>query len=642
MRVSTVKSLRAALEPRLWLALIALVALLPGAGAWAGAAPAVAAEGPGSFVFEGAGWGHGVGLSQYGAKGQAISDPNLSGVEIVEYYYPGADIVGLDTLTLSNDYLFTEDNPLWINLATDRTLLTFSAVGGPLDLCLSNDGEGECPKPEHPQSGETWTFETLSGGGCAFFRGGVQQGTAGACQASISWPDATGVDVEDVCDTGNVHDCRYEHGEIKIRPAGSRFHVSIALPLEDYLLGMGELPIDWTEPGANEAQVIASRSYAVYEFLRFESSYARTAINAGVPTSCYCHMFDDARDQAYVGTQINGLDRMNLASVWTDAVASTDGQVISYAGPDASSFTRSGVVKAFYFSSSGGWTESNVSGFDAPTQFPFFEPVPDPWSLDQSTGNPFASWTETVSAAQIADALGVDDVVSARMISPIPEALVEFGVIDDGVATTVVEGGGWLRTDLGLRSPSLLAIDGQGAGPPLPFDDIHASPHVASILALLDAEVTAGCDENSFCPQRQVTRGQMASFISRAMGLPAAGGDHFADDEASVHEDNINRLFEAGITAGCGTEAFCPDASVTRGQMAVFLNRALNLTESGDDESGVDAFTDDDTTPYEDAINAIAAAGITNGCTTQRFCPFDPVQRGQMAAFLDRAFLEGA
>jgi hypothetical protein len=133
----------------------------------------------------------------------------------------------------------------------------------------------------------------------------------------------------------------------------------------------------------------------------------------------------------------------------------------------------------------------------------------------------------------------------------------------------------------------------------------------------------------------------MASFIARALHLPPSDGDHFSDDGSTVHEDNINRLFEAGITAGCAVDAFCPDAPVSRGQMAVFLDRALNLTESGDDESVSDVFTDDDTTPYEDAINAIAAAGITNGCTAQRFCPFDPVQRGQMAAFLDRAFLQG-
>lgn len=588
------------------------------------------------FEFEGSGWGHGVGMSQYGARGQSIESPGKGGTDIVEYYYPGADVRPLSELDLSNDYLTSVENPLWINLDTSRTLLTFSAVGGPLALCLSGDGEGPCPKPEQPQAGETWTFETRSEGGCAFFKSGAQQGSEGDCQAAISWPDATGVDVDDICGSGDVYECRYEFGELKIRPAGSSFHVSLAVGLEEYLLGLGELPIEWSERGANEAQAIASRSYAVHEFLLFEAVYTRTDINAGVPTNCYCHMYDDARDQSYVGSQINGLDRQDLADVWTDGVAATADQVLTYSGPGSAGFTKSGVIKAFFFSSSAGTTESNVDAFGAATQFPFFVPVPDPWSLDPKAQNPNAAWSETISAGAIAGILGVDEVTYARMLSGVPNAEVEFGVVDDGVAGTRLRGGGWLRTDLGLRSPGLLTIDGQGAGPPLPFDDIYGSAHLDSILAILDAGITNGCNASSFCPRSTLSRGQMASFIARAMDLPVASGDHFNDDTGHAHEDNINRLFEAGITAGCAQSAFCPDTPVSRGQMAVFLHRALNLTESG-----VDAFSDDDVTPYEDAINAIAAAGITQGCTTDRYCPYSPVGRGQMASFLDRAFLGG-
>ncbi len=599
-------------------------------------APAALAESDIDFEFAGAGWGHGVGLSQYGAKGQAIEDPAKPGADIVEYYYPTADVRPLTDLSMSNDYLTTLENPLWINLDTSRTTLTFTAVGGPLDLCLSGDGEGPCPKPEHPQAGQTWTFETLAGGGCAFFMNGVQQGTTGDCQAAIAWPDAAAVDVADICGTGDVYDCRYQYGEIKIRPSGSSFHVVLAVGLEEYLRGLGELPIDWSEPGANEAQVIASRSYAVHEFLRHEDSHTRTDLNAGVPTNCYCHMYDDARDQSYVGSQINGLDRENLASVWTSAVAATTGQVLTYSGANWESLTASGVIKAFYFSSSGGWTESNVAAFGSATQPPYFEPVADPWSLDPGTGNPNAAWTKSISAGAIADILGVDQVTSARMVSGLPNAQLEFGVIDNGVAGIRIRGGGWIRTDLGLLSSGLHTIDGVGPGPPAPFDDIGGSVHFDAIVALVDAGVTEGCDSNSFCPNRPVTRGQMASFIARAMDLPPATGDHFTDDDADVHQDNINRLREAGITTGCGANSFCPDQPVTRGQMAVFLMRALNLTESD-----VDAFSDDDVTPYEDAVNAIAAAGITEGCAPDRYCPTALVQRAQMATFLVRAFFGG-
>ena len=605
-----------------------LTSQVVGAASWSSADDGL------EFSFEGAGWGHGVGLPQFGARGRAIADPGLSGAEIAEYYYPGTSVDDLDDLSLSVDFLTSVENPLWINLDTNRTLLTFTAVGGELDLCLNGDGEGPCPKPEHPGAGQTWTFETLPAGGCAFFHGGVQQGTAGACQAAIAWPDAVGVDVDEICGSGDVYRCRYETGEIKIRPAGSGFHISLATQLESYLRGLGELPIEWSEVGANAAQAIVSRSYAVHEFLLFEGIHDRTDLNAGVPTSCYCHMYDDARDQSFVGTQINGLDRQNLAGVWTAAVDATAGKVLTYSGANWASFTRSSVIKAFFHSSTGGWTESNVDAFGASSQFPFFVPVSDPWSVDPAAGNPHAAWSETIAADAIAGILGVDEVTSARMISPIPNAQVEFGIVDGGVSGIEIRGGGWLRTDLGLRSPSLLAIDGQGAGPPLPFDDIAASAHLDSILAILDAGITVGCDTTSFCPRESVTRGQMASFVVRAAGLAAASGDHFDDDDGNVHEENINRLFEAGITDGCAGNRFCPNADISRGQMAVFLQRALNLTESGDD-----AFSDDDDTPYEDAINAIASAGITEGCAAGRYCPYAPVTRGQMASLLERAFL---
>jgi len=102
---------------------------------------------------------------------------------------------------------------------------------------------------------------------------------------------------------------------------------------------------------------------------------------------------------------------------------------------------------------------------------------------------------------------------------------------------------------------------------------------------------------------------------------------------------DIEWLAAAGITTGCNpptNDMFCPAAAVTRGQMAAFLARALDLPAAGDDIE----FVDDDGSIFEDDIERLAAAGITRGCnppTNDRFCPNDPVTRGQMAAFLHRA-----
>ena len=153
--------------------------------------------------------------------------------------------------------------------------------------------------------------------------------------------------------------------------------------------------------------------------------------------------------------------------------------------------------------------------------------------------------------------------------------------------------------------------------------------------------ITRGCnppDNDRFCPMDSVTRGQMAAFIVRALGLPETDGTDFVDDDHSIFEDDIERLAAAGITRGCNppdNDRFCPEQPITRGQMAAFIVRALGLTET----DGTD-FVDDDHSIFEDDIERLAAAGITRGCNppdNDRFCPERPITREQMAAFLFRA-----
>jgi poly(3-hydroxybutyrate) depolymerase len=104
----------------------------------------------------------------------------------------------------------------------------------------------------------------------------------------------------------------------------------------------------------------------------------------------------------------------------------------------------------------------------------------------------------------------------------------------------------------------------------------------------------------------------------------------FSDTDASVFVDDIAWLSATGITKGCTDTTFCPDASVTRGQMAAFLVRALDLPPSDEQP-----FTDVEGI-FEGDIAALAAAGVTSGCTEARFCPNDVVTRAQIASFLTR------
>jgi uncharacterized protein YkwD len=171
------------------------------------------------------------------------------------------------------------------------------------------------------------------------------------------------------------------------------------------------------------------------------------------------------------------------------------------------------------------------------------------------------------------------------------------------------------------------------AQPSSGFSDIGSSKFYQDILWLVEADITSGCSSTRFCPNGLVTRGQMASFISRALELPSTSRDYFVDDDRNKHESNINRFAREEITAGCDDDRFCPNGLVTRAQMATFLARALNLPAADRDYFG-----DDEGSIHEANINRVAASGITAGCGSGRFCPNGVVTRGQMAAFLHRGF----
>jgi hypothetical protein len=184
-----------------------------------------------------------------------------------------------------------------------------------------------------------------------------------------------------------------------------------------------------------------------------------------------------------------------------------------------------------------------------------------------------------------------------------------------------------------------------GSAGPLPlggtFVDDDTSIHQESIEAIAAEGITRGCNPPAntwFCPEEPITRGQMAAFLTRALELPAAEPTGFVDTAPSLFRSDVDRLAAAGITVGCNppeNDRFCPDRTVSRGQMAAFLARALNLPPSNHDW-----FVDDDGAVFEADIDRLRTAGITTGCNPprdDRFCPDRSVTRAEMAAFLSRA-----
>ena len=98
------------------------------------------------------------------------------------------------------------------------------------------------------------------------------------------------------------------------------------------------------------------------------------------------------------------------------------------------------------------------------------------------------------------------------------------------------------------------------------FEDIIGSPYRGDILWIANAGISAGCGVERFCPKGTVTREQMASFLARALHLPVATRDWFTDDSTTDHEGDINRVAQAGITGGCGAGRFCPTSPVKQAE----------------------------------------------------------------------------
>jgi SpoIID/LytB domain protein len=576
---------------------------------------------PGDTVFfEGSGWGHGIGLSQYGAQAMAVA--GRSTAEILAHYYRGTTVRSVVELLPATHWILGPE-ALWVGLVPGTTGVALSMVGGPATVCPSADPA--CASPVVLQPQEQWTFEVVSGSSPPACR--LRQIETGVlapvpCDADVAWVDDGGTT------RLTVNGAQHAHGRLRIRPAGSGLHVVLSIGLEHYLYGLAEMPSSW-EPAALRAQAIIGRGYAV------ATAIGRGGLDgSGRLASCGCHLRSTSHDQVYKGWSKENETTGSInwgATKWVPAVDATAGQVVTHNGS---------IISAYYSSSNGG--RSDDSGEAWGTARSYLISVDDASSL--ATANPFRAWVVGVTPARVASIFDLDTVTSVRVTARYTSraaGTVEVSGVKGGAATTVVRTGKQVASALGLRS-HYFNVDWRvpqsgPAGSVSPFTDIAGSTHSEAILGIYQAGVTNGCSPTAYCPNDRVTRGQIASFLARARDYPPATGDHFTDDGGSPHEPNINIIFEQGISSGCEPGRFCPNSLLKRYEMAVFLVRAIPDLEPG----GPDAFSDDNGKWYEPYVNAVADRGITLGCAPGKFCPNDTVTRAQMASFLYRAFLAG-
>ncbi|HAX81149.1 MAG TPA: hypothetical protein DCY40_01085 [Actinobacteria bacterium] len=333
------------------------------------------------FTFVGGGWGHSVGFSQFGGFG--MSKEGYTADQIMSHYYTGTTVQVVHPAF---------DIPLWVNVEVSSSQsFTVQAISAPgVPVVLSNGTNTVAVDP-----GDTFTVTATGGGNCLLEA--PAGNLTGPCTFDGEWDGwqtdfaspTTLIQIPGCANTSGPQ-CRFARGSLRIRPHSdqAKFNVVIEIDPEDYTLGIAEMPYSWGSAGgmaALEAQAIAARSYAL------RSAYDRGDPAAPGRRFCWCHVQATTADQSYVGYGYG-------ATNWTNAVRNTDGEVVTH--PNHTSGGNLLPIKAFYSSSTYGWTESYADGFGGSNQA-HLQAVDDHWSANPDL-NPFARWSKDFTSSELA------------------------------------------------------------------------------------------------------------------------------------------------------------------------------------------------------------------------------------------------
>jgi glucose/arabinose dehydrogenase len=180
---------------------------------------------------------------------------------------------------------------------------------------------------------------------------------------------------------------------------------------------------------------------------------------------------------------------------------------------------------------------------------------------------------------------------------------------------------------------------------PYTFADVPPTSVFWNLIErIYEAGVTGGCGGDNYCPATPTTREQMAVFVlkalDRTLNPPACGTPRFSDVPASSPFCRwIEELARRQVVSGCGGNAYCPASSVTRAQMAVFALATLEGPTFSPPACTTPMFNDvPASSPFCRWIEELARRGIVAGCGNGNYCPDAAATRGEMAAFLVGTF----
>jgi SpoIID/LytB domain protein len=330
---------------------------------------------PASFKFVGAGFGHGVGLSQIGAKGQALE--GKSAVQILDYYFPGAEVTPIPDAV-----------PIRVNTAHQVTTVTFSLVNEAPGTSVAMHLVDSTSQNAKPIDLSTPTSFLVNGNQIIVTNKGNVIGSSSFWSINLTTP--TAYFIQNV--SGSTMKLKYGTIQLKVVQAkglGGKIEVTDTMRLHDeYLYGISEVPSMWPA-AALQSQIIASRTYALSRMDK-------------VRTECDCNIYSSKYDQVY-GGYTKELEP-KYGALWHQAVDATttdpqNGQMITYNGAP---------INVYFFSSSGGQTQ--MAGDVWGTPVPYLSSVPDPWSLDKKLNPKYSKWVRVVPQKVMADAFNLPDV----------------------------------------------------------------------------------------------------------------------------------------------------------------------------------------------------------------------------------------
>ena len=151
-----------------------------------------------------------------------------------------------------------------------------------------------------------------------------------------------------------------------------------------------------------------------------------------------------------------------------------------------------------------------------------------------------------------------------------------------------------------------------------------------------DPQITNGTSPNTFSPDAACTRGQVVTFLWRAMGCPEPSNhaNPFTDvSNGAYYYKAVLWANEKGITNGTSQTTFSPENPCTRAHVVTFLWRAHQMPAAGSSNPFVDVFAGQ---YYTNAVLWAVSKNITNGKDSSHFGPDDPCTRGQIVTFLYR------